>query len=142
LISAVRRGSPAPLPIQPTEAEDQSPMVGYSEGDATTSRSARYERDRRNRAAAIAIWSCKCRAYGLDFCVRYGNAAKGFIEVHHIRQAADTPLRKASERVASWLRQAMRGKGKSSRDEGGRTSVAPPCDTNSLTQELSRVDHV
>ena len=71
------------LPVQPTEAEDQSPVVGYAEGGATTSRSTRYERDRRNRAAAIAIWGCKCRACGLDFGTRYGNAAKGFIEVHH-----------------------------------------------------------
>ena len=71
------------LPVQPTEAEEQSPIVGYPEGGATTSPSIRYERDRRNRAAAIAIWGCKCRACGLDFGNRYGNAAKGFIEVHH-----------------------------------------------------------
>ena len=71
------------LPVQPTEAEDESPAVGYAEGGAITSRSTRYERDRRNRAAAIAIWGCKCQACGLDFGIRYGNAAKGFIEVHH-----------------------------------------------------------
>ena len=71
------------LPVQPEEAEEQPPAVGYAEGGATTSQSTRYERDRRNRAAAIAIWGCKCRACGLDFGQRYGDPAKGFIEVHH-----------------------------------------------------------
>ena len=71
------------LPVQPSEAEEQSPIVGYAEGAATTGQSTRYERDRRNRAAAIAIWGCKCRACGLDFGERYGDDAKGFIEVHH-----------------------------------------------------------
>ena len=71
------------LPIEARETEEQPPMVGYVEGGATTGRSTRYERDRRNRAAAIAIWGCKCRACGLDFGDRYGNAARGFIEVHH-----------------------------------------------------------
>lgn len=71
------------LPVQPTEAEDKSPAVGYGEGGAATSRSTRYERDRRNRAAAIATWGCRCRACGLDFGDRHGNAAMGFIEVLH-----------------------------------------------------------
>lgn len=71
------------LPVRPEDAEEQSPMIGYVEGGATQSQSTRYERDRRNRAAAIAIWGYKCRACGLDFGDRYGNAAKGFIEVHH-----------------------------------------------------------
>lgn len=71
------------LPVQPMEAEDQSPVVGFVEGGAMTVQSTRYERDRRNRAAAIAIWGCKCQACELDFGRRYGSAAAGFIEVHH-----------------------------------------------------------
>ena len=71
------------LPVESAEAEEQPPTVGYAEGGAATSQSTRYERDRRNRAAAIAIWGCKCRACGLDFGDRYGDAAKGYIEVHH-----------------------------------------------------------
>lgn len=71
------------LPVQPSDADEQSSTVGFAEGGATTSQSTRYERDRRNRAAAIAIWGCKCRACGLDFGDRYGHAAEGFIEVHH-----------------------------------------------------------
>lgn len=71
------------LPVQPRDAEEESPMIGYTEGGATQSQSTRYERDRRNRAAAIAIWGYKCQACGLDFGDHYGNVAKGFIEVHH-----------------------------------------------------------
>lgn len=71
------------LPVESAEAEEQPPTIGYAEGGATTSQSTRYERDRRNRTAAIAIWGSKCRACGLEFGDRYGDAAKGFIEVHH-----------------------------------------------------------
>lgn len=71
------------LPVEPSAREEELAAVGYAEGGATTGQSTRYERDRRNRAAAIAIWGCKCRACGLDFGDRYGDAARGFIEVHH-----------------------------------------------------------
>ena len=43
----------------------------------------RYERDRRNRAAAIAIHCLGCR-HAADMGTRYGEAASGFIEVHHL----------------------------------------------------------
>lgn len=70
------------LPVQ-ADAEGPTPAVGFVEGGATTVQTTRYERDRRNRAAAIATWGCKCQACGLDLSHRYGDAAKGFIEVHH-----------------------------------------------------------
>ena len=56
---------------------------GYAEGAASLQRSTRYERDPRNRAAAITYWGTRCQACGLDFGVRYGEVAAGFIEVHH-----------------------------------------------------------
>ncbi len=71
------------VPVQASDEEEQTPAIGFAEGAAITSESTRYERDRRNRAAAIAIWGCKCQACGLDFGDRYGNAAAGFIQVHH-----------------------------------------------------------
>ena len=71
------------LPLHPADAEEPPAMVGFAEGAATIQLSTRYERDRRNRAAAIAIWGCKCQACGLDFGDRYGDIANGFIEVHH-----------------------------------------------------------
>ena len=71
------------LPLHPADAEESSAVVGFAEGAATIQQSTRYERDPRNRAAAIAIWGCKCQACGLDFGNRYGDIANGFIEVHH-----------------------------------------------------------
>ena len=71
------------LPLHPADAEESSGIVGFAEGGATIQQSTRYERDPRNRAAAIAIWGCICQACGLDFGNRYGDIANGFIEVHH-----------------------------------------------------------
>ena len=71
------------LPVQLEESEPGS-AVGHEEGAAITHRATRYERDRRNRAAAIAVWGTTCQACGLDFGSRYGDVAAGFIEVHHI----------------------------------------------------------
>jgi len=72
------------LPLQASEAGEQPPFVGVAEGAAIIQQSTRYERDSRNRAAAIAIWGCECQACGLDFATQYGDIANGFIEVHHI----------------------------------------------------------
>ena len=72
------------LPVHPVDANEPAvPVIGFAEGAATIQQSTRYERDRRNRAAAIAIWGCRCRACGLAFGSRYGEVAGGFIEVHH-----------------------------------------------------------
>jgi len=71
------------LPAQPNPKENPFSIDGYAEGNATKNESTRYERDHRNRAASIAIWGCNCRVCGLDFGSRYGDAAKGFIHVHH-----------------------------------------------------------
>ena len=70
------------LPLEQDETEDP-PVMGFAEGGAAIQQSIRYERDRRNRAAAIAIWGCNCQACGLDFGERYGDVARGYIEVHH-----------------------------------------------------------
>lgn len=44
----------------------------------------RYERDRRNRAAALAIHGYSCKSCGTDMSALYGQAAIGLIEVHHV----------------------------------------------------------
>ena len=72
------------LPVQDGDDEELPGASGYEEGGASIQRVTRYERDRRNRAAAIAIWGSHCQACGLDFGGRYGEVAAGFIEVHHI----------------------------------------------------------
>lgn len=72
------------LPLEShDEAEEGSQAGGFAEGASRIQRSVRYERDRRNRAAAIALFGCQCQACGLDFGDRYGEVARGFIEVHH-----------------------------------------------------------
>ena len=55
----------------------------YPEGATSTVQVNRYERDRRNRAAAISIHGTTCKACGFDFRSRYGVIAAGLIEVHH-----------------------------------------------------------
>ena len=72
------------LPVKSTDDDEPPTLIGYAEGGATIRQSTRYERDHRNRAAAIAMWGCRCQACGLDFGDRYGDAADGYIEVHHI----------------------------------------------------------
>ena len=71
------------LPVRPAEADEPSSVLGFAEGAASIHRVTRYERDQRNRAAAIAIWGSNCQACELDFATRYGEAAEGLIEVHH-----------------------------------------------------------
>ncbi len=69
------------LPLEPIE-EPENPL-GLPEGAVSRIEVNRYERDRRNRAAALAIHGLSCKACGLDMSDRYGAAAAGFIEVHH-----------------------------------------------------------
>tara|TARA_R110002074_G_scaffold98545_1_gene213305 strand:+ start:192 stop:1049 length:858 start_codon:yes stop_codon:yes gene_type:complete len=57
---------------------------GFPEGASTQVAVNRYERDRRNRAAAIAIHGTSCKGCGMSFFERYGGIALGFIEIHHI----------------------------------------------------------
>ena len=44
----------------------------------------KYERDPKNRIAAIRIHGTKCQVCGFDFEKAYGGYGRGFIEVHHI----------------------------------------------------------
>ncbi|ARP65531.1 hypothetical protein A9K65_020780 [Mesorhizobium sp. WSM1497] len=69
------------LPLEPIE-EPENPL-GLPEGAVSRIEVNRYERDRRNRAAALAIHGLSCKACELDMSKRYGAAAAGFIEVHH-----------------------------------------------------------
>jgi 5-methylcytosine-specific restriction protein A len=66
--------------------------LGLPEGAKTRIEVNRYERDRRNRAAALAIHGYCCKACKLDMGERYGSAAAGLIEVHHV-----TPVSQVGE---------------------------------------------
>ena len=79
-----------PLEAEPGEGEDEAPDVaGLPEGAKTRVEVNRYERDRRNRAAAIAIHGYNCKACDLDMGERYGAAAAGLIEVHHVTPVSE-----------------------------------------------------
>jgi 5-methylcytosine-specific restriction protein A len=71
------------LPLEEVTASENL-QAGFPEGARVTVQANRYELDRRNRAAAIAIHGCICAACGADFGARYGAIASGFIEVHHL----------------------------------------------------------
>jgi len=67
------------------DAEPETPEVaGLPEGAKICVEVNRYERDRRNRTAALAIHGYVCKACNTDMARRYGEAAIGLIEVHHV----------------------------------------------------------
>lgn len=71
------------LPLE--HADSGEPDVGgYPEGALMRVEVNRYERDRRNRSAALAIHGRACKGCGMSFEERYGTIAAGFIEVHHL----------------------------------------------------------
>ena len=76
----------ASLALLPVEEEqvDSPEMSGFPEGSRLQVDVNRYERDRRNRAAAIAIHGHICKACGVDMQDRYGVVAEGLVEVHHV----------------------------------------------------------
>ncbi|KMQ76386.1 HNH endonuclease [Marinobacter subterrani] len=71
------------LPLEEAGSSDEE-MRGYPEGALTTVQANRFERDRRNRAAAIAIHGTSCLACGIEMGSVYGGVAQGFIEIHHV----------------------------------------------------------
>jgi len=75
------------LPLEGVEPVDPE-LIGFPEGAVITVQANRYERDRRNRAAALAIHGYGCKACGIVLSDVYGEAAKGFIEVHHLTQVS------------------------------------------------------
>jgi 5-methylcytosine-specific restriction protein A len=66
------------------ESENEDVYEVHSEGRATQYYTTRYERDPRNRKAAIKIHGTKCMACGFDFEKVYGERGKDYIEVHHV----------------------------------------------------------
>lgn len=79
-----------PVETEEEEGDDLPPeVVGLPEGAKTRVEVNRYERDRRNRAAALAIHGYACKACDLDMGTRYGPAAAGLIEVHHVTPVSE-----------------------------------------------------
>lgn len=78
------------LPVETGEDADVPPEVeGLPEGARIRIEANRYERDRRNRAAALMIHGYACKACRLRMDDRYGAAAAGLIEVHHVTPVSE-----------------------------------------------------
>jgi 5-methylcytosine-specific restriction protein A len=74
-----------PLEIDTHDSEETShEVLGLPEGAKARIEVNRYERDRRNRAAALAIHGYVCKVCNLNMGDRYGPVAAGFIQVHHV----------------------------------------------------------
>ena len=72
------------MPLQAEEETSVEELQGYPEGAKITKTVNRYERDRRNRAAALAIHGYRCKACDRLMLEEYGDLAATLIEVHHV----------------------------------------------------------
>ena len=61
----------------------------YPEGSSISVQVNRYERDPRNRAAALSIHGFVCKVCNLLMSDIYGDVASGFIEVHHTKPISE-----------------------------------------------------
>lgn len=78
------------LPLEEQIEDAPLPDVeGLPEGARIRIEVNRYERDRRNRAAALAIHGYCCKACRLDMELVYGSDAAGLIEVHHVTPVSE-----------------------------------------------------
>lgn len=75
------------LKVMKREAEASNPIPSaktiYVEGAVTQQTVDRRERNPKARAEAIERDKCRCRVCEFDFEKIYGEAGKGYIEVHH-----------------------------------------------------------
>ncbi len=72
------------LPRPTNSYSNPDEVVGYPEGATSTVLVNRYERDPRNREAAIAIHGYRCLVCEFDFHLAYGELGEEFIIVHHV----------------------------------------------------------
>ncbi|MET4493545.1 HNH endonuclease [Bradyrhizobium sp. LA7.1] len=80
------------LPLEEDDTSTENLQGGFPEGAKQRVEVNRYERDRRNRAAALAIHGYVCKACDSDLSSVYGAAAAGLIEIHHL-----TPVSRLGE---------------------------------------------
>ncbi|WP_052446637.1 HNH endonuclease [Candidatus Soleaferrea massiliensis] len=67
-----------------------SNFKGSREGKRVGYYTTKYERDPKNRKAAIQIHGAVCAVCGFDFEKVYGEIGRGFIEVHHLVPLSST----------------------------------------------------
>lgn len=72
------------LPISETVFRNPDEVIGFPEGAVAKVEVNKYERDPRNRRAAIAIHGKNCLACGFNFHEKYGDLGDDYIIVHHL----------------------------------------------------------
>lgn len=94
LIERIRQHSTDEYNDENTTEQDTVDTESRVEGKKKQYYTTRYERDLKNRNAAIRIHGTKCMICGFDYEKVYGELGKGYIEVHHIK-----PLSSQNEEV-------------------------------------------
>lgn len=72
-----------------TETQPFNEELFYKEGKVIQVFVNKYERNQRARIACIKAFGNKCYACGFDFEETYGDIAKGYIHIHHIKPLSD-----------------------------------------------------
>jgi 5-methylcytosine-specific restriction protein A len=73
------------LPVETPRPVGVDEETGFPEGASMQVLVNRYERDPRNRSAAIAIHGSTCAVCDFSFEAQYGDTGLGYIEVHHLK---------------------------------------------------------
>lgn len=76
------------MPVQ-ADGPAGEDLSGFPEGAKLPITVNRYERDRRNRAAALAIHGFRCKACDRLMSDHYGEIAATLIEVHHLTPVSE-----------------------------------------------------
>lgn len=87
LIKRVRKATSHEINLENETQHEEGD--GFSEGKKKIYYSTKYERNYKNREAAIRIHGTKCMVCGFDFEEKYGELGKGYIEVHHIKPLSE-----------------------------------------------------
>jgi hypothetical protein len=77
-----------------TEREDFNALESFADGEKKSKFITYYERDRKNRAAAIRIHGYRCKGCDLLMDEKYGSHGKDFIHVHHIKPVSQFEMPK------------------------------------------------
>lgn len=70
---------------QPSHIPGEEQFEGHEEGAIRSVRVNQYERDPRNRKAAIDRHGVRCFGCRLELAEMYGEIARGYIHIHHIK---------------------------------------------------------
>lgn len=70
--------------------DELAPGLKYTEGAKKQIRVNAYERNPKARKACLEHYGCICAVCNFDFSKKYGEFAKGFIHVHHLKPLALT----------------------------------------------------